>query len=265
MQRRPTIEDFLLHSSGRCGLTDVVDFLSDFVLKSEEDKKEFSKNMFSLVTSFPEEAVCHRLLPVLLTPPVMGDPSILPIWDTILIPKSGSDDDDSVSGFLSEDCYKQEILPEIIELLHSREKNIRTILLKKFEFYVNLFPLEDLKELVLPEIVVGIQEKDEDIVVATLRSLAFLVPLLGADVVIGTSRSTLFTDSLPASAVDIGSTESPPMEPAECKENPPGEPGEEDTIPVSDSSLEDDLEQLSIEDSPSTPYDQSISVKTSQS
>ena len=43
MQRRPTIEDFLLHSSGRCGLTDVVDFLSDFVLKSEEDKKEFSK------------------------------------------------------------------------------------------------------------------------------------------------------------------------------------------------------------------------------
>ena len=47
------------------------------------------RKLLSIIMSFPEEAVCHRLLPVMLTPPVMGDPAMNPIWDTILIPKSG--------------------------------------------------------------------------------------------------------------------------------------------------------------------------------
>ena len=43
----------------------------------------------------------------------------------------------------------------------------------------------------------GLQETQDDLVQATLRALADLVPLLGADVVMGTSRTAVFADTKP--------------------------------------------------------------------
>ena len=57
--------------------------------------------------------------------------------------------------------------------------------LKYFQFFVELFPLEDIEEVILPEVLVGLQEKDDDLVASTLRALAILVTLLGSDVVMG--------------------------------------------------------------------------------
>ena len=44
-QERPAIKELLLHPSGRTAFTDVVEFLSDFTLKNEEDKKLFCKSV----------------------------------------------------------------------------------------------------------------------------------------------------------------------------------------------------------------------------
>jgi SCY1-like protein 3 len=207
---RPAIKELLLHPSGRTAFTDVVEFLSDFTLKNEEDKKLFCKKMLCAMTSFPEEAVCHRLLPVLLTPPVMGDPNMLPIWDTILIPKSDTEDC-QVSGFFSQQCFKREVLSRIGELFRSRENHVRVILLKYFEFYAILFPVEELEEAILPEILIGLREEDDHLVAGTLRALATLVILLGSDVVMGTSRSSVFSDSLPRNTLDQSSFGTPPI------------------------------------------------------
>ena len=76
---------------------------------------------------------------------------------------------------------------------------------------MELFPLEDIEEVILPEVLVGLQEKDDDLVASTLRALAILVTLLGSDVVMGTTRSSVFSDSRPKSAIEHVSTATPPI------------------------------------------------------
>lgn len=49
----------------------------------------------------------------------------------------------------------------------------------------------------LPEVLVGIQECSEEVVVWSLQSLAVLVPLLGADCVVGANRRHIFTHITP--------------------------------------------------------------------
>ena len=107
--------------------------------------------------------------------------------------------------------YRREIVPKIGELFHSRENHVRVILLKYFQFFVELFPLEDIEEVILPEVLVGLQEKDDELVASTLRALAILVTLLGSDVVMGTTRSSVFSDSRPKSAIEHISTATPPI------------------------------------------------------
>ena len=42
----------------------------------------------SQLTSLPEEAISHRLLPVLLSPAIMGDSALDPIWEWFLVPRA---------------------------------------------------------------------------------------------------------------------------------------------------------------------------------
>ena len=44
---------------------------------------------------------------------------------------------------------------------------------------------------------VGLKDSHDDIVAATLRALAELVPIIGSAVVMGTNRKNVFTDSRP--------------------------------------------------------------------
>ena len=48
-QERPTTEQFLLHPASRTDFTEVVEFLSDFTLKTEEDRALFCKLVFGMV------------------------------------------------------------------------------------------------------------------------------------------------------------------------------------------------------------------------
>lgn len=54
-----------------------------------------------------------------------------------------------------------------------------------------------MKNHILPELLVGIKDTNDDLVSATLRALADVVPILGAATVIGGNRGKLFTDGRP--------------------------------------------------------------------
>lgn len=57
--------------------------------------------------------------------------------------------------------------------------------------------MDELKSHILPELLVGIKDHDDQLVSTTLKALADLVPILGAAAVIGGNRGKLFTDGRP--------------------------------------------------------------------
>jgi len=56
------------------------------------------------------------------------------------------------------------------------------------------------------QLLVGIKDTNEQLVSATLRALADLIPLLGAATVIGGKRAKLFTDGRPKVSILIVTT-----------------------------------------------------------
>lgn len=78
-----------------------------------------------------------------------------------------------------------------------RDVSIRLLLLSHFNSFVHVFDMDELKSHILPELLVGIKDTNDDLVCATLRALADIVPILGAAAVIGGNRGKLFTDGRP--------------------------------------------------------------------
>lgn len=78
-----------------------------------------------------------------------------------------------------------------------RDAAIRLLLLSHLNSFVRIFQIDDLKHKVLPELLVGIKDTDDNLVGMTLRALADLIPILGSSTVIGGNRSKLFTDGRP--------------------------------------------------------------------
>lgn len=78
-----------------------------------------------------------------------------------------------------------------------RDVSIRLLLLSHFNSFVHVFEVDELKNHILPELLVGIKDTNDDLVCATLRALADIVPILGAAAVIGGNRGKLFTDGRP--------------------------------------------------------------------
>lgn len=88
-------------------------------------------------------------------------------------------------------------MPKLLEMFCVRDASIRLLLLVHLNSFVSTFQTDDLKHRVLPELLVGIKDTDDNLVSTTLRALADLVPILGAATVIGGNRAKLFTDGLP--------------------------------------------------------------------
>lgn len=82
-----------------------------------------------------------------------------------------------------------------------RDVSIRLLLLSHFNSFVHAFEMEELKNHILPELLVGIKDTNDDLVRATLRALADVIPILGAAAVIGGNRGKLFTDGRPNKAM----------------------------------------------------------------
>ena len=99
---------------------------------------------------------------------------------------------------------RQDVLPRIITLFQSRKFHVRVILLQHLEHYAELCPEDVLEDIVLPETLLGLHEEDDDMVAATLKGLAALVLVLGADMVMGTQRKNVFSDSRPGITLTMG-------------------------------------------------------------
>lgn len=106
------------------------------------------------------------------------------------------------------------LVPKLLEIFCVRDAQIRLLLLQHFANFAKCFTKEQLQMHILPEVklilksvkkklnmklqlLVAIKDTNDHLVSVTLRTLAELVPILGASVVIGGKRAKLFNDGRP--------------------------------------------------------------------
>lgn len=108
-----------------------------------------------------------------------------------------------MDGILPADLFKEKIIPLLINIFQVREMQIRRVLLKLFAHYVKMFTLDQLEDQILPLVLLGIRDANDQLVAETLQVLAILVPILGAEKVIGKKRRKMFADGSPSKSLVI--------------------------------------------------------------
>ncbi|KAF5284068.1 hypothetical protein FQA39_LY17117 [Lamprigera yunnana] len=184
LQHQFFIHDFIMIHS----------FLTELALKTDEEKIAFFPSLCNKLQTFKEEVVANQLGSLLLCRLVLLDKTaqqdLLPF---VLCPKQSTTD----SGLFSIDNFKKYLIPKILQIFCVRDAQIRVLLLEHFHKYMKCFSLDELQLQILPELLVGIKDTDDQLVAITLRALADIVPILGSAAVVGGKRAKLFNDGRP--------------------------------------------------------------------
>ena len=68
---------------------------------------------------------------------------------------SGKDDDAKIQPILSQELFREKIIPILANIFHVRDMQIRLVLLKFFPNYVGMFDQSQLEDVILPLVLLG--------------------------------------------------------------------------------------------------------------
>ncbi|XP_061417448.1 protein-associating with the carboxyl-terminal domain of ezrin [Lethenteron reissneri] len=200
---RPPLTTLTTHGLFRNDFQEVLGFLDDLTLKSEEQKHEFFKFLLERVQALPENLVANRLVPRLMSPLVLAEPvAVKSFLPHLLTPKSGHTGDQVTAagqweGLLSAPAFREHVCPRVCELFSSRHAHVRAALLGTLPAYAPSLTRHELEHTVLPQLLLGLRDSSDELVSSTLHALAEMVPLLGAQTVIGGGRERVFKPCAP--------------------------------------------------------------------
>lgn len=188
----------------------LTEYLADLCkMEAKLRKKVLNENLIDFLVSpimFFSARVREKVIPIVLIPSQIQENEMVSgfcsnkYWN---LKKELKSDKISLQPLIDADRYKAFVLPRILNLFTMRSVQIRVVLLEFFPFYVQLINDTDtLKYEILPELLIGLKEKNDELVSLTFSCLAIMVKLLGHETVVGKSKTkkeskSYFTENLP--------------------------------------------------------------------
>ncbi|KAK5982855.1 HEAT repeat protein, partial [Trichostrongylus colubriformis] len=200
--QRTQLSSLLGHPALSNSLIQIIEFCNTIHLKTDDEKDEFFgvntttvgafRAIVPRLRSIPADVVARRLCRLLLSRYVLLEArSQAQLYPALLVPAEDGD------GILPRSHFQHRMVPEILRLFKVRESAVRTVLLSHFHLYARYIAHERLVGFVTDEVIHGCHDNDNHLVAASLRALAILVEIAGADAVCPWPISKIFANGSP--------------------------------------------------------------------